>query len=167
MRGCAVLLVACFWFALVAAHVLHAAAPHRMVQIAFATTPLLQASGGRRSVREGVYTESQAKRGRDSYEYSCATCHLVSLDGDPGRDIPALYGEEFLAEWSKHTVKDLFDLIQRSMPADSAGSLRPETYIDIVAYLLQANKFPPGDNDLTTDTASLDQVAIDKSPSGK
>src|SRR5207244_2285920 len=97
-----------------------------------------QGPGERRSVWDGVYTGAQAKRGRDAYEYSCATCHRPELDGDPSRDIPALYGDDFVGEWSKRSLKDLFDFISKSMPKDSAGSLRAETYVDLVAYLLQA-----------------------------
>jgi cytochrome c len=90
-------------------------------------------------VWEGVYTDAQAKRGQASYEYSCSTCHLPDLEGDPGRDIPALAGEMFVGEWSMHSAKDLFDLISKAMPKDSPGSLRAQTYADLVAYLLQAN----------------------------
>jgi mono/diheme cytochrome c family protein len=123
-----------------------------------------QGAPTRRSVWDGVYTDAQAKRGRESYEYSCATCHGPDLDGDPGRDVPALYGEDFIGQWSKHTVKDLFDLIMKSMPKDSPGSLRAETYVEIVTYLLQANEFPSGGQELTTDAAVLDRVGIDKNP---
>jgi quinoprotein glucose dehydrogenase len=118
----------------------------------------------RRSVWDGVYTDAQAKRGRDSYEYSCATCHGPDLDGDPGRDVPALYGEDFTDEWSKHSVKDLFDLIKKAMPKDSPGSLRAETYVDIVTYLLQANEFPSGGEELAADATVLERIRIDKTP---
>jgi mono/diheme cytochrome c family protein len=123
-----------------------------------------QGSNGRRSVWDGVYTDAQAKRGRAAYEYSCATCHSPDLEGDPGRDVPALYGEEFVGEWSKHTVKDLFELISKAMPKDSPGSLRAETCVDIVTYLLQANEFPSGGQELVADVTVLERVAIDKTP---
>src|SRR5262249_14014195 len=159
-RGC-VLVVVNLWLALIAIHATQPARLHSMHS--FSSVVPLQVSAGRRSVREGIYTASQAKRGKDAYEYSCAACHLTSLDGDPGRDIPTLSGEEFLAQWSKQSVKDLFNVISKSMPADSAGSLRAETYIDIVAYLLQSNQFPSGEKELTIDPASLD-VLIEKFP---
>jgi S-disulfanyl-L-cysteine oxidoreductase SoxD len=159
-RGC-VLVVVNLWLALIA---VHATQPARLYGMrSLSSVVPVQASTGRRSAREGVYTASQAKRGKDAYEYSCAGCHLASLDGDPGRDIPALSGEEFLVHWSNQSVKDLFDVIRKSMPADSAGSLRAETYVDLVAYLLQANQFPAGEKELTIDPASLD-VVIEKSP---
>jgi cytochrome c553 len=160
-RGC-VLVGVNLWLAVIAIHATPGARLHSVRSLS-SVVPV-QASPGRRSVREGVYTASQAKRGKDAYEYSCAACHLASLDGDPGRDIPALSGEEFLAHWSKQSVKDLFDVIRKSMPADSAGSLRAETYVDIVAYLLQSNQFPSGEKELTIAPASLDDIVIEKSP---
>ena len=126
--------------------------------------PPARESSGRRSVWEGVYTDVQAKRGGEAYEYSCATCHSSDLEGDPGRDVPALYGEEFVGEWSKHSLNDLFDLIRKAMPKDSPGSLKAETYADIVAYLLQANEFPSGAQELSVDAAALARIGIDKTP---
>jgi len=118
----------------------------------------------RRSVWDGVFTEPQAARGGEAYQYSCATCHAPDLEGDAGRDVPPLYGDEFVDEWSRHTLKDLFDLIRKAMPKDSPGSLKTETYADIVAFLLQANQFPPGPQELPVDPAALERIGIDKVP---
>jgi cytochrome c len=127
-------------------------------------TTLQEQGSQRRSVWDGVFTDAQAKRGRDAYAYSCATCHLPDLEGDPGRDVPALAGDEFVDGWNKKSVKDLFDLIRKAMPKDAAGSLRPETYADLVAYLLQSNEFPSGAQELATDGAALQRIGIDKAP---
>lgn len=78
--------------------------------------------------------------------------------------MPALYGEDFIGEWSKHTVQDLFDMIMKAMPKDGPGSLRAETYVDIVAYLLQANEFPSGGQALPAHRATLGLIRIDKAP---
>ena len=126
--------------------------------------PAAPASAARRSVWEGVFTEPQAARGAEAYQYSCATCHAPDLEGDAGRDVPALYGEEFVGQWSKHTVRDLFDLIRKAMPKDSPGSLKAETCADIVAFLLQANDFPPGAHELPGDPAALERIGIEKVP---
>src|SRR5206468_325985 len=56
-----------------------------------------------RSVWEGVFTAPQAARGAESYQYSCAMCHSPDLEGDAGRDVPALYGEEFVGGWNGRT----------------------------------------------------------------
>jgi hypothetical protein len=41
------------------------------------------------------------------------------------------------------------------MPADKPGSLSVDTYLDVVAYLLQANKFPAGNTELDLKSESL------------
>jgi quinoprotein glucose dehydrogenase len=123
-----------------------------------------QAQGAKRSVWDGVYTDAQAKRGREAYEYSCATCHLPTLEGDESRDIPALYGDDFVEEWSGKPIKSLYELIRKMMPKDAPGSLKNETYADVVAYLLQSNEFPAGAQELTADPAALDRVSLDKVP---
>ena len=121
-------------------------------------------SSARRSVWDGVFTEPQAARGAESYRYFCATCHSPDLEGDAGRDIPALYGDEFVRGWNRRTIKDLFDLLRKAMPKDSPGSLKEETYADIVAFLLQANEFPAGAQELPIDVAALERIRIDTAP---
>ena len=125
-----------------------------------------QASPEKRSVWDGVYSEAQAKRGRDAYEYSCASCHQPDLSGDTGKDVPALIGEEFMHSWSHHTVQDLFDLMSKRMPQDAPASLRAQTYLDLVAYLLQSNEFPAGERELPAQSTLLAQIGIEGSSSG-
>jgi mono/diheme cytochrome c family protein len=136
------------------------------VEMSAARNSAWQASPEKRSVWDGVYSDAQAKRGRDAYEYSCASCHQPDLSGDPGKDVPALAGEEFTHSWSHHTVQDLFDLTSKQMPQDAPASLRPQTYLDLVAYLLQSNGFPAGEHELPTHAALLAQIDIDESSPG-
>ena len=128
---------------------------------------MAQAGGAKRSVWDGVYTDVQARRGRESYEYSCAACHQPGLEGDEARDIPALYGDDFVDEWNRKSIKDLYELIRKMMPKDAPASLKNETYVDIVAYLLQSNEFPAGAQELAADAAALERVSIDKVPPAK
>src|SRR5262245_48785478 len=91
-----------------------------------AAKPLAQAQQAvaRRSVWDGVYTAQQAARGQMQYEYSCGRCHQPELQGDSSRDIPPLNDESFLKYWNGRSVKELFDLTAKTMPADSPASLR-------------------------------------------
>ena len=98
----------------------------------------------RRSVWDGVYTDTQAARGERQYGRSCEQCHGPDLAGDAVMEIPALSLDSFMTSWNGKTVKDLFDTVKRSMPKDKPGSLGTGSYVDVVAYLLQANKFPSG-----------------------
>jgi quinoprotein glucose dehydrogenase len=123
-----------------------------------------QRGNDQRSVWEGVYTDAQARRGKESYDYSCAMCHSPTLEGDSARDIPALAGEPFLNEWNAHSLKDLFDVVSRSMPKDAPASLRAQTYADLLAYVLWVNEFPTGDRELAADPPLLERIKIEKMP---
>jgi len=102
----------------------------------------------RRSVREGAFTEAQAARGERDYGRECERCHSADLGGDPSREVPPLAGDHFREQWSGRSVKELFDLIKRSMPSDAPDSLTTRAYVDIVAYMLSANQFPSGAEEL-------------------
>src|SRR5580700_7614630 len=126
--------------------------------VAWQASPEKQASSEKRSVWDGVYSDAQAKRGRDAYEYSCASCHQPDLSGDAGKDVPALSGEEFMRNWNHHTVQDLFDLMSKRMPQDAPASLRAQTYLDLVAYLLQSKEIPAGEHELPSQSTLLAQI---------
>jgi hypothetical protein len=77
-------------------------------------------------------------------------------------EIPALSLDSFMTAWNGKTVKDLFDTIQRSMPKDKPGSLAAGAYADLLAYLLQANKFPSGARGLSRTPGELESIAIER-----
>lgn len=99
-----------------------------------------------RTAANGIYTEDQAKRGKSSYSQSCSRCHTDNLKG--ADQVPPLVGEPFMAHWQGRSVKDLFDRMRTTMPQGKPGSLSDQDYIDIISYLLQANDFPQGENNL-------------------
>jgi len=98
----------------------------------------------KRSVWDGVYSEEQAARGKDEYEYNCGNCHIHDLSGDSIKDVPALAGPDFMAKWAGKSVKELLDYMATNMPQDSRGTLGAKTYADIAAYVLKVNTFPAG-----------------------
>jgi hypothetical protein len=53
------------------------------------------------------------------------------------------------------------------MPQDSPGRLREQEYADIIAFLLKANNYPPGDRDLTPALGMLKEVTIEDPPAAK
>jgi cytochrome c len=117
----------------------------------------------RRSVWDGVYTDAQAMRGERQYGRSCEQCHGPDLAGDAVMEIPALSLDSFMTSWSGKTVKDLFDTLKRSMPKDKPGSLGTGSYVDLVSYLLQANRFPSGPRELPRESEQLDGITIERS----
>jgi len=110
-----------------------------------------------RTVKEGVYTDAQAARGKAIFDMRCALCHGERLEGAAG---PPLAGDEFLAPRDGQPVSDVFDKINATMPADAPATLAPQQVADLVAFILQANKFPAGKTELAPAAAPLKQIAI-------
>jgi quinoprotein glucose dehydrogenase len=141
-----------------------------VILIAIAVVMVVSSAGARdnqqqaaRTVWDGVYSEAQAGRGKSTYRTECASCHLENLGGaDMG---PALVGDTFLATWSDLSVGDLYERVRISMPQDKPASLSRERYADIVAYMLQVNKFPTGTSELGHDLPTLKAIKITKAPS--
>ena len=67
--------------------------------------------------------------------------------------------------WGGFTLGELFTRIQEQMPTDRPGSLPAQTYRDILAFVLQANSYPPGSQALEAD--DLDDIVISPKPSQK
>jgi mono/diheme cytochrome c family protein len=125
--------------------------------IALAVSASVSLRAQPRSVRDGVYTAAQAKRGEAAFQMRCAICHGERLEGAAG---PPLAGDEFLGPRDKQPVSDLFDKIRATMPADAPGTLEAPQVADLVAFILQANKFPPGSGELAAADAALRQIAL-------
>jgi mono/diheme cytochrome c family protein len=99
-----------------------------------------------RTVLDGVYTEAQAMRGDAQFAEHCAKCHEGTCT-----DGPPLFGPQFLDRWREDTLDNLFTNIRTRMPRDDAGSLSENSYLDILAHILQTNRFPAGAKELNTD----------------
>ena len=106
-----------------------------------------------RSVWDGVYTDAQAERGRTAYQQSCVGCHREDLRGD--NTAPSLVGESFTFLWGDMEVGELLARVQKLMPPERPGSLSPQTYTDIIAFVLKKNEFPIGGSELGADSDSL------------
>lgn len=117
------------------------------------------------SVWDGIYTEKQAQRGEAVYHEMCSACHGDKLTGKESKDAPALTGHDFESEWSRRTVADLFKKIIRKMPQDDPGSLTPQQTADLLAFILNFNKFPSGNVELPPDNESLTGIRFGAKPS--
>ena len=116
-------------------------------------------------VWSGVYTDAQAKRGEATANQRCSACHGTDLMG--GEAGPALVGLEFLGNWNQQSLGDFFDRIHSTMPADAPGSLSLQDTADVIARVLQLNKFPAGQKELPTDMNALGQLKIESQPPAK
>jgi cytochrome c5 len=123
----------------------------------FGASVALAAQGGTPKIDAGIYASAQAERGNQVFQSTCTTCHNYDLTGNSGRG-PALTGEEFLANWEAETLDTLFAKVKNTMPRNNPASLTEDVYLDLVAYILQMNKFPAGASDLNV--AVLGNVTI-------
>jgi len=121
-----------------------------------------QEPAAKRSIKDGVYTEVQANRGEREYGRTCEHCHGAGLEGDAAKEIPPLVSDPFMRNWNGKNLKELFDLLSRSMPADNRGSLSARTYTDLIAYLLRTNDAPAGTSALPDSPAGLEAISIGK-----
>ena len=121
-----------------------------------------QEPAAKRSIKDGVYTEVQANRGEREYGRTCEHCHGAGLEGDAAKEIPPLVSDPFMRNWNGKNLKELFDLLSRSMPADNRGSLSARTYTDLIAYLLRTNDAPAGTSALPDSPAGLEAISIEK-----
>jgi len=111
----------------------------------------------------GAYTAQQAAAGRAAYDTSCAGCHRPDLGGT--NEASQLAGGNFLNAWGARTTTDLLNYMQMAMPPDNPGSLGQAAYLNIVAYILQANGAAPGTQPLTATSAlPIRGVALAQAP---
>ena len=121
---------------------------------AAAAAALVVAVGGSSAAAQPAaspsYTAAQAAAGRDAYANNCAECHLDNLRGGFG---PAPAGSNFTSVWGGQPVRALFEQTRGTMPPGAEASLGDSVYLDIVAYILQANGHAAGAEPLRTDSA--------------
>jgi len=84
---------------------------------------------GFRSVRDGVYTDAQAARGRVMFQDVCSVCHPDPL---------------WRPTWRGRRIGELYRFIGQFMPDDNPKSLTSREVVDVLAYIFSANGLPPG-----------------------
>jgi cytochrome c len=120
-----------------------------------------------KTVWDGVFTEAQATRGEAVYFEECASCHSRDLAGGDGSPAPPLAGDLFLERLADSSVADFVERVRTTMPLDSPARLSRTQYVEIVAFILKANRIPAGADELGTDPEALGRIAITKRPAGK
>ena len=128
----------------------------------------------KRTTADGVYVVDQAKRGQAQYRKRCVLCHLdggqgregepeivgQSLEREGDAEAPAVAGDAFLKKWNGHSARELYDRLASTMPVGGAGSLTPEEYADVLAFLFELNKLPAGQQALPAVRDQLDLITI-------
>ena len=128
-------------------------------------TSAASSSAQSRTIWDGVYTETQALRGQDSYKAICGYCHRDDLSGGGSEaGAPALRGTIFTSQWQDRPLVDLFVTIGTTMPQNEPDSLRAQVVIDIVSFLLRANGIPAGETELPPQLAPLEEILFTERP---
>jgi len=111
-----------------------------------------------RTVWDGLYTEEQAARGEMLYTERCSKCHGDTLGGQEAA--PALTGPSFYSNWEGENLEALLDRIRTTMPQDKPGSLTRQQVADLLAFILRANRFPAGKDELVRQTDLLNAIVF-------
>jgi mono/diheme cytochrome c family protein len=141
---------------------------HRVFRSAALGAALLGLAAAAHAAAAGapkLYTEAQAEKGAAVYAQDCAGCHGADLQGASG---PAVAGTAFLnktktLEWS---VENFRHVVTSTMPRSNPGSLSDEQYADVIAYLLAADCFPPGNTPLPDKATPQLKAAKMQAPAG-
>lgn len=115
-------------------------------------------SEGPATVADGVYAAGQAARGASGYAEACSACHEADLRGNS--NAPSLVGVSFLFVWEDRSLEELFTTIRTRMPTNAPNSLPAASYLEILAYILEANGFSAGEAELTADPDVLARISI-------
>ena len=118
---------------------------------------------------EGIYTATQAARGKEVYSASCASCHAPDLNG--GGTSPPLAGPAFVTsrknaafagDWGSavFTADDLLFVIRTTMPRSAPGSLTDDEYVAVLAYILERNGHAAGKSTLLADSPRLKELKV-------
>ena len=78
---------------------------------------------------------------------------------DTDREVPNLTGDSF-KRWVGRTLGEEFEVMRDTMPPRDERSLPDEVYLDILVFILRANKVPVGSHELKPEPETLKQITI-------
>ena len=105
-----------------------------------------------------TYTDSQAARGKTTYDQICVACHGPNLDD--GALGPPLKGPVFIQKYGGKTADLLWLITSNTMPSSAPGSLDRQTYADLLAYVLKSNDIVASDVELPPNPTQLGKMLI-------
>ena len=104
-------------------------------------------------LKQASFSADQAARGAELYQQNCAACHLANLTGS--FEAPNLADTGFRSNWANRRVDEFVDMLQRTMPPQAPGSLAQSQYLDISAFLLEANNISASATALSLSAGSV------------
>lgn len=111
-------------------------------------------TGDRTSALGGVYTSEQAEVGRRVFENECGLCHASA----------EFSGRVFQLTWAGRPLAGFYIQVSNTMPLEAPGSLPAEEYAAVLAYILELNGYPAGDEPLPAESSALSAIQLDRLP---
>jgi polar amino acid transport system substrate-binding protein len=108
---------------------------------------------------DGFFTSAQVAAGAREYAQHCARCHGANLEGSIGSP---LKGDSFttLGSESGLSIGSFFRFVTSETPVGAGGSLSHDQYVEILAFILRENGYPPGPRKLSFAAALRSRVRI-------
>ena len=100
------------------------------------------------SFSDGIYNKAQAKSGKKLYKKHCLSCHEKG------------YFEPVFLAWQGESAGMLYEVMSAAMPESSPGSLDPDEYADIFAYVLKEIGYPASTARLDPDSEAFSKIII-------
>lgn len=107
----------------------------------------------------GIFTNEQAERGKANFNIACVRCHGADL---AGQTAPSLKGPRFIGAWENENLYKIFTKIRDTMPPNYGTLLPDNDKLEVLTYILRANDFPTGSQELKIDPELLENVQIVK-----
>lgn len=122
------------------------------VVLAFLTTavaaaPACLAGQAPLTTQDGIYSQEQADRGKQVYVRVCSQCHPLDW-----------YQGDIMRAWEGAPIYNFYQLVSTSMPQSNPGSLPRRDYVDMLAYILELNGMPPGEESLSSRSSVLQNI---------
>lgn len=86
---------------------------------------------------DGESVGGDAAAGQSAYAVACASCHGARLEGTPFA--PTLTGQAYVNKWRGKPAAELLKLMRETMPPRGTGSVKPEIFPDLLAFMVEAN----------------------------
>jgi len=125
-----------------------------LVAAAVSMAASVQPNADPKSILDRIYSVAQAERGESRFKTSCSSCHTPL----------SFAGGSFADRWSGQTMAEVFDFVSNAMPENDPGGLKKTDYADVLAFILRANAYPAGNEDLPIDHDTLKQYEIVPNP---
>lgn len=120
-----------------------------------------ESGGAPTTIAQGTvpYTADQVVAGQKVYQAKCASCHGAQLQGVSA---PALTGPQF--GHANLNVSQIYSIVSKQMPLNAPGSLSPDDYANVMAFILKRDCIKPSGNGQkfpSTNVPALAKVTVD------